>query len=281
MKNGFIRLLAQYSLNEIFWFIYSSISYRIAKMIPLGFKESREIFPQILSKGITMQRFGAINRVYWKGLTIDIRRNTSDVPVFKQIIIDEEYYPVVKLFRERGKQIRTMIDAGSNIGLTALYIHNEFPHSQIVALEPNIENNLQLVNNLNMNGLKSILPRKEGIWSTNTKLSQSIHFGDDRHWAFSLTESKNGEYQVVDMETLLTVNNIDILDFLKIDIEGAEGEIFFKSKSLDFLKNVNVVAIEIHNRQTIHMYAKILEKNEFSWFLSGELLIAYREISFL
>jgi len=281
MIKSLLKLIAQYSLTEIFWFIYSSISYRMAKKIPRGFKESREVFPEIMSQGFSMKRHGGINRISWNGLQIDVRRNTSDVLVFKQILIDEEYDPVVKLFEERGKRMFTMIDGGANIGLTTLYFYRQFPEARIIALEPSGENFVQLTGNLKLNALTGIIPINAGVWNSNKHLSKAQDFGDGRHWAFSLTESESGTFKVFDIPTLLTEYNIEVLDFLKLDVEGAEYEILLKADNLNFLEHVNVISIEVHKKSTIHQYVKVLETYKMSWFLSGEILVGYRSLSFL
>lgn len=76
----------------------------------------------------------------------------------------------------------------------------------------------------------------------------------------------------------LARTGVDIVDLMKIDIEGSEGELFLSpTDPAIWLDRVRVLAIEIHNELRIKapIYA-ILDTRGFTVFETGELTIAHR-----
>src|SRR5688572_4216031 len=65
---------------------------------------------------------------------VAIRAKSSDEFTFRQIFVNTEYE-----FDFVGTP-ETIIDAGANIGLAAVYFINRFPGSKIICLEPEPEN---------------------------------------------------------------------------------------------------------------------------------------------
>src|SRR5262245_33873931 len=59
-----------------------------------------------------------------------LRVPSSDVPTFEQIFIRQDYDFDVK------RPPKTIVDAGTNIGLASLYFSNKFPNTNIIAIEP-------------------------------------------------------------------------------------------------------------------------------------------------
>src|SRR4051794_1523575 len=60
-----------------------------------------------------------------------VRRNTTDMWTFDQIFVDHEYRCIDHL-----KNIRTIVDAGANVGYSSAYFLSRFPDVRIIAVEP-------------------------------------------------------------------------------------------------------------------------------------------------
>jgi len=73
---------------------------------------------------------------------VAIRNNSSDIPLFTNIFILEEYNV------SNENQVSTIIDCGANVGLASLYFLSKFPNATIIAVEPEIHNYLMLKRNL-------------------------------------------------------------------------------------------------------------------------------------
>ena len=77
------------------------------------------------------------------GVTLETRkRPSSDLDVFAQIYSYQEYQPLVQLFNKHFPKAESMniIDAGSNIGLTTVFLSKHYPNAQFIAVEPDSDN---------------------------------------------------------------------------------------------------------------------------------------------
>src|ERR1700741_4382586 len=64
---------------------------------------------------------------------LKLRKGTSDLEVFREIFLFNTYdFPV--------PEPRTIVDAGANIGLSAVYFANRFKDATIFAVEPESSN---------------------------------------------------------------------------------------------------------------------------------------------
>ena len=132
-----------------------------------------------------------------------------------------------------------IIDCGANIGLSVIYLKHKFPGAEIVAFEPDPANFDLLSRNIAAMGYDNITLRKEAVWKESTILHFSNKGSTD-----SKIENENTadsiEVQAVRLKDLLTKK----VDFLKIDIEGAEVEVL---KDLDgHLQQVSNMFVEYH-----------------------------------
>lgn len=277
-------LLDQFSFREKIIFFWASIVYRLYKTVPKSFFESRDLFEYFYENNGKVIRAGNENvvSVLLNEVSIHIllRRNTSDIPVFNQVFRQQEYLPIVKLFKEKNYEMLTMIDAGSNIGLTSLFFLSYFPKLKILAVEPNKANYNQLGKNIKLSCNTSVIPLLAGVWYKKTFLAPNYEYGDKRHWAFSLKEKRNVDDELIEcfaLQDLISDFGFPKIDFLKVDVEGAEDMIFLNEEPPEFLNVVNCVAIEIHNKEKVGEYLKIFEKYGFEYFFSGELICAYKK----
>ncbi|WP_264553463.1 FkbM family methyltransferase [Flavobacterium sp. N2038] len=205
---------------------------------------------------------------------------SSDFDVFYQVVVSNEYLPVVTSYRTNFKlplnYTPNIIDAGSNIGLTSLFFINQFQSAKIVAVEPDTDNFQVLDYNLQEKDNFEFIKINGAIWSSNTKIKVINDFRDRSDWSFRVEESNDSDaMQSYTINDLMSKNNFDYIDILKIDIEGAEKQIFTSFESdLDFLNKTKCIAIEIHDelecRDEINT---ILDKYGFSIIHEGELTI--------
>ncbi len=208
------------------------------------------------------------------------KRPSSDIDVFRQINIFKEYLPVVKTYQENfvndKEYALNIIDAGSNIGLTSLFLLDFFRNAKIISIEPDSENFKTLAFNLN-NSVKI----NGAVWSHNTKIKIINDFRDKLDWSFRVeeTDALDG-IQAYSINHLVETNNIQVIDILKMDIEGSEKEVFnLKTSNLDFLKITKCLAIEIHDEFNCReVICAILDDYGFSYFEEGELTICINQL---
>lgn len=203
------------------------------------------------------------------------KRPSSDISVFGQIFEEEEYRIVLSKYIECFKtEPQTIIDAGSNIGLTSLYFYNKLKEVKLICIEPDSENFNILKYNTEANNVNAII-LKAGLWHKNTNLSVINDFRDKKEWSIRVKESTNKGLKAITVNTLVTNYSWSYIDILKIDIEGAEKEVFTaKDADVSFLNKTKCIAIEIHDefncREDI---SEILKAYHFDCFNAGELTI--------
>ena len=176
---------------------------------------------------------------------IYLRTPSSDIPTYQQIFIRRDYEFTV------NRPPKTIVDAGANIGLAAVYFSNQFPEARIIAVEPEASN-LEVLRK-NIAPYKKITPVAGALWHENVK----IDLVDPQlgNWAFmtqdhSDAEKSHGKFvhsvQGMTVEALMEAHGLDHIDILKIDIEGAEREVFGDASA--WIEKVDTVIIELHDR---------------------------------
>jgi FkbM family methyltransferase len=212
----------------------------------------------------------------YKGLKIYLRPCSSDILVYSQVIHQKSYQPVIEIYDQifKTRPIR-LIDLGANIGLTSIFFAKKYKEISITAFEPFKENVEMAELNMRTNNLKSYKIIEGGIWNKNTNLSLKRDFRDGKEWGINLVETLDGKIPGYGIQEIL-LNYEEPIDFLKIDIEGAEVKLF---ENIDyasgFLKKVKCIAMEIHDefkcRNTIYHALKV---NYFIYYDIGDMTIA-------
>lgn len=136
-----------------------------------------------------------------------------------------------------------ILDAGSNIGLAALYFSELFPRARIVCCEPsplNVE--LLKVNTAhlpNITVLQCALGGKPGTGSIKPTLLPYHYSG------LSINEDDSGQVVIHDHARLREVAGVPFFDLIKVDIEGAEYE-FLSSIPEAALADCKWIVGEVH-----------------------------------
>jgi len=95
--------------------------------------------------------------------TMKLRPNTSDMDVFQQIFVNEEY----EFSLDRDPKV--IIDAGANIGLASIYYSIKYPEAKIIAIEPELSNYELLKNNIK---------NYPNIYSTKSAMAYGYNFNN-------------------------------------------------------------------------------------------------------
>jgi len=129
----------------------------------------------------------------------------------------------------------TIADIGANIGVYMVYIARKYPNAKVYAIEPEESNFNQLLKNIKLNNLKNVIPIRAVVSSTSGKRILNLSTLSNCH---SLSERNGNQSQEVETITLKSLGKIDLL---KIDVEGAEYEIF-----RDYIPECENIVMEIH-----------------------------------
>lgn len=175
----------------------------------------------------------------------------------QEIFVDEVYK---QSFRPGAR----IIDCGANVGLSVLYFKQKCPSSTIIAFEPDPANFSLLEKNIASYQLTGIQVEKLAVWKERTLLS----FHAQQGMASSLSESTTANTLQVSTARLQDYLQ-DPVDFLKLDIEGAEWDVLKDcATSLGKVKNIFV---EYHGayaaQEKLTTILSILQEAGFHYYI--------------
>ena len=201
-----------------------------------------------------------------------LRPGTSDWTALRHVL--EERDCDVALTQEP----RLIIDGGANVGFASVLFTNKYPRARIFAIEPHRDN--AAITRLNCRNYPNVELITSAIWSSNTCLE--IANPDSRiHGGFQVrktTSLKNpNTFHGITLTEILHRTARQEIDLLKLDVEGAETEIFSRGHH-DWIGRIKTLVIECHGAAAEKIVRKAMaETGEFRCFQRGEKLIFQRE----
>lgn len=193
------------------------------------------------------------------------RLRVSDVMSFlfqyKEIFADEYYY-----FRSATPQ-PVIVDCGANVGMSVLYFKKIHPEARIIAFEADPDTAILLNQNLAQNGVSGVEVVEKAVWTH----AEGVSFGSAGADASSIfvQEATRVVPSVRLRDYLLREPQID---FLKIDIEGAEIEVL--ADCHDALGHVKHLFVEFHaylgQEQSLASVIRVFEENGFRYYVDTQ-----------
>jgi FkbM family methyltransferase len=157
-----------------------------------------------------------------------------------------------------------ILDCGANIGLSVAYLKKLCPTAEIHAFEPDPVNFDLLSKNIESCNLEKVVLHKKAVWNDNTTLIFANTGSLSSH--IDLSQKAEGiKVEALRLKDFMTRP----VDFLKIDIEGAEYEVI--KDIADELHLVKSMFLEYHgkfsqNHELLEMF-KIVEKAGFNFYI--------------
>jgi FkbM family methyltransferase len=201
-----------------------------------------------------------------------LRGTYSDIITFNQTIVWNSHLWSLCKAKLVDAKVESVIDCGANIGLTTVLFKNMFPGARIIAVEPGSENFLMLQRNAN--GYDNIFPVRAGIWSRKTNLEVIDKYGaGDNGLIVQETDDVDG-IPALTIQDIMNDYSLAHIDLLKVDIEGAEREIFNQDAS-GWLSRTKILLIELHDYKisgSSSNFIKAIAQLSFDIYVTGEVL---------
>lgn len=161
-----------------------------------------------------------------------LRAGTSDLYMFEEVFLQGEYAIQQKL------DPKLILDVGANVGFASVWFANRYPEAKIIAVEPDASN-VEVLRR-NVAPYPNVQVVEGAVWWENTTVAL-----DDRgdKSGIQVRAGKGGGVRALTIPELAGTQKIDIL---KLDVEGAEKELFEHDPA--WLANVGVLMIELHDR---------------------------------
>ncbi len=179
------------------------------------------------------------------GMTIDAPTDNTLLDMVHEIFFSHVYNPAD--FSIGADDI--VVDIGANIGVFALFAAQRTKNT-IYAFEPFSVNVNFLNRNINTNGFHNIVTHQvavsDRIGSAKLFLSEISggHLLFDHNIKGKLENCV--EVPCITLQRIMDDNNLERIDFLKLDCEGSEGSILMSTPST-YLKRIGKIAMEFHN----------------------------------
>jgi FkbM family methyltransferase len=182
-----------------------------------------------------------------RGQEVLVRTSTPDLAVAISTLGDE-YNSLALAYPKDRKGL--IIDAGGYIGTAAVAFSVMYPDATIVCIEPSTENFALLKENTRHHA--NIHAVNAALVADRATEQIKLRNRGTGNWGFTIVE-KPGDSTAEEMETVkaVTIDSVlaehdhqDVMIF-KMDIEGAEYELFRRSAWLD---RTNILVVELHER---------------------------------
>jgi FkbM family methyltransferase len=162
----------------------------------------------------------------------------------KEIFVEE-------IYKQELSANAYILDCGANIGLSVIYLKKICPTATIIAFEPDKNNFELLQKNIASHGLQNVELKNEAVWKEETMLS----FGSEGTMSSKIVFDKEAHRSTLTKAVRLKDYLNRKIDFLKIDIEGAEYQVLCDVS--DNLSFVNNLFVEYHG-----MFGQVSELSE-------------------
>jgi len=200
---------------------------------------------------------------------LDMHVRINDGPNFYVLYKDIFIHRIYHFEAQRPDPL--ILDCGSNIGMSILYFKHVYPQARIIGFEPDPAVFPYLEENISRNGLK-------GVQLTQAALSareEVLTFYSDGKYGSCLAEHLPADipegwtkYEVPCVRLRDYLN--EPVDFLKMNIEGAEWEVL--ADSADRLHMVREMVIEYHHlpglSRTLHKVLTLLHEQGFEYLIN-------------
>jgi len=136
-----------------------------------------------------------------------------------------------------------IVDCGANIGLSIIYFKRLSPAARIIAFEPDEEIFGTLKKNLAPFRFSGIELHQKAVWNATTQLR---FFSEGTLGGRVVDGKKSSDQKIIKVEATRLRDLLNqAVEFLKLDIEGAEYEVL--KDCADVLGNVKNLFIEYHS----------------------------------
>ncbi|KAL4855450.1 hypothetical protein ACK3TF_003986 [Chlorella vulgaris] len=174
--------------------------------------------------------------------SVSHRLGTTDFKVFQQIFQLHYMRYLYALFPQPPQYI---LDAGANAGFSTLLFKLLWPDAVVVSLEPDPSNFAML--QANTKQFEGVYALQAGLWGRAANITVTTTQHDN--WGRIFGEAQLGQegMPAFSVQDVAAKFDIPAFDFMKIDIEGAEGMVFASGGDFSWISQAKVVSMELHD----------------------------------
>ncbi len=196
----------------------------------------------------------------------------------KEIFIDADYF-----FKSRRAD-PFILDCGSNIGMSIVFFKALYPEAKIIGFEPEEHTFALLQKNISSNGLNKVQVHRAALGMEDS----TVDFFVDPEAPDSLLMSTNRARLLKKKTSVQQVKLSAFIDrevdFLKLDVEGAEDAVLQDLVSSGAISKIDQMVVEYHhhidkNKDAFSTFLGQLEKSGFGYQISTSDQISAKVIN--
>ncbi|MCC6934839.1 MAG: FkbM family methyltransferase [Candidatus Yanofskybacteria bacterium] len=208
-----------------------------------------------------LARFFVFSHERFLGFRIAIDDYRGFARMFREIFVRRIYY------FESSVPAPRVIDCGGNIGMSVLYVKWLYPHAHIDVFEPAAETVRHLRETIQHNMLDDVVVHHVAVGGADGELELSVPRHRGRSGGASLKgvfgdDAQEWLVERVPVETLSKYVKEIHPDFVKIDIEGSEGEVIQELSDAGVLAEIPEMEIEYHHGKATLSFGAFLQTLE-------------------
>ena len=184
----------------------------------------------------------------WNGKKVHYRTSSSDMKLIYEILLKSKHRS--EYFFPDELNPRIIFDIGGNIGITSIYLASKFPDAKIYTFEP-MPDNFEVLQK-NIQPYDNIKAFNIGLGSKNGNFKVYLSDDSENFGGVSFYPDPIGNdldpyisCEIKNINDIIKKLNIDSIDLIKIDTEGAEHDILSNLQE-NFLRNASWVTGELH-----------------------------------
>jgi FkbM family methyltransferase len=201
--------------------------------------------------------------VGWKsGEQVALRAATSDVLVFREMFLERVYDQALAALGVERIRPR-ILDCGANVGFFPVLCSRLFTNPFVVCVEPELGNFDAL--KANIRGIPAVVKPVRAFLGAHPGQGYLKDCGSGE-WAFTLSYTQVAAAEpipVLDIPSLLQSAAWDDVDLLKVDIEGAEADVF--ASCSPWIRLVRFMIVETHPPYSINQLLADLSTSNTRW----------------
>ena len=195
------------------------------------------------------------------------------------VTIDQLYYEIFVrqyYFFKSEREDPVVFDCGANVGVATMYFKWLYPHSRVRCFEADERTFVLLQRNISGNHLCDVITHHCALWDDNGE----IDFFSDPNKPSALSMSTDPSYGT-GQPTKVTARRLsdfisEPIDFLKIDVEGAEHRVLSDLITSGKISMIRRMLIEYHhrmgkNKSCLAGFLAALERSGFDYQLDSSL----------
>ncbi len=172
-------------------------------------------------------------------------RNSADLTMMVEVFGMQLYNPP---FLEINKT-DVVFDIGAHVWYFSLYASQKASDGKVYSFEPMKSNYQALSEHISMNNSTNATAENIAVWWDNGEVDFYLFEGHNGCHSLYKRQDKQDTIRVKkkNIKTIMEENHIERIDFMKLDCEGAEFEIFENMES-ETLAKIGKISMELHPR---------------------------------